>query len=94
MIWVVTCAALLASLTAVGLIVYWQRDKRARRNYRDAAFLAVGVMWGLMALSRYLAHAPERWLMWFSVALAAATPVTIWDARRRDARDDAAQRRD
>ncbi|OBA79177.1 hypothetical protein A9W99_03275 [Mycobacterium sp. 1164966.3] len=89
LVWFVMCAALVASVTSLALFIYWGRDKPARRTYRDAAFVALGAMWGLLALSRYLVDASPRWMMWFSALLAAATPISIWEARRKDARDDA-----
>lgn len=89
MVWFVGCAALVASVTSVALFIYWRRDKPAQRAYRDAAFVALGVMWGLIALSHYLGHSAPRWMVWFYAVVAVATPISIWGARRKDARDDA-----
>jgi energy-converting hydrogenase Eha subunit A len=88
MIWFVVCAALVASVISAALFVYWRRDKPARRPYRDAAFVALGVMWGLFALTRYLGHSGPRWMVWVYAALAVAAPISIWEARRKDARDE------
>ena len=60
MFWFVQCAALAAAVSSVALIIYWRRDKPARRPYRDAAFVALGVMWGLFALGHYLHHSSPR----------------------------------
>ena len=89
MVWFVMCAALVAAVTSVSLFIYWRRDKPARRSYRDAAFVASGVMWGLLGLGRYLGHVAPRWMVWLCAALAVATPLSIWESRRKDARHDA-----
>jgi uncharacterized membrane protein YfcA len=86
------CAVLAVSVTSLALFIYWWRDKPARRSYRDAAYVALGVMWGLFALSNYLHHSAPRWMVWLYAVLAVATPISIWDARRKDARDDARTR--
>ena len=86
--WFLTCAALVASVSSVVLLIYWHRDKPARRPYRDAGFVALGVMWGLFALVDYLDHSLPRWMAWVYVVLAVATPILIWEARRKDARDE------
>jgi 4-hydroxybenzoate polyprenyltransferase len=89
MVWFVVCAALLSAVTSVTMFIYWGRDKPARRTYRDAAYVAVGVVWGLFALGRYLGHMAPGWMVWLYAALAVATPFSIWEARRKDARNDA-----
>jgi hypothetical protein len=86
MVWFVLCAALVTSVTSAALFIYWRRDKPARRPYRDAAFIVLGVMWGLLALGRYLGHVEPRWMMWLCAFLALASPFSIWEARRKDAR--------
>jgi len=91
-VWFVACAALVAAVTSGALFIYYRRDKPARRTYRDAAYVALGVMWGMLALSRYLGHAATPWRMWLCVALAVLAFVSIWEARRKDARDDAQTR--
>ena len=75
MVWFVVCAALVASATSVALFTYWRRDKPARRSHRDAALVALGVMWGLIALSHYLGHSTPRWMAWVCAVLAVATPI-------------------
>lgn len=87
-VWFLECAGFVAAVTSVGLIVSYRGDKLARRTYRDAAFVASGVMWTLFALSRYLAHSAPRFLVWFFAVAALATFFSIWDARRKDARND------
>lgn len=86
MVWFAFGAALVASVTSVALFIYWRRDKPARRSYRDASSVALGVMWGLLALSRYLGHVEPRWMVWLCALAALASPVSIWEARRKDAR--------
>jgi hypothetical protein len=73
----------------LALFIYWRRDKPARRTYRDAAYVALSVMWGLFALSYYLVHSAADWRVWFCAVLAVLTPISIWEARRKDAREDA-----
>jgi hypothetical protein len=85
-VWFFFGAALVASVTSVALFVYWRRDKPARRPYRDASSAALGVMWGLFALVRYLGHTEPRWMVWLCAAAAVASPLSIWEARRKDAR--------
>jgi hypothetical protein len=75
--------------SSVALFIYWRRDKPARRTYRDAIFVALGVTWGLLALSRYLSHSEPRWLVWSYAVLALLSPISIWESRRKDARDKA-----
>jgi uncharacterized membrane protein YfcA len=94
MVWFVLCAALVAAVTSVALSIYWRRDKPARRSYRDAAFMALGVMWGLCALTAYLGQSAPRWIAWFYAVAAVTTPISIWQARRKDARDEARRARD
>jgi hypothetical protein len=88
------CASLVASVTSVALFIYWRRDKAARRPYRDASSAALGVMWGLIALDRYLGHAGPGWMVWLCALAALASPISIWEARRKDARDEARHARD
>jgi hypothetical protein len=92
MVWFVFCAAAAASVTSVALFIYSRRDKPARRPYREAAYLALGVMWGLIALTHYLGHSAPRWMVWFCAVLAAAAPMAIWEERRKAARKDARDR--
>ena len=89
MVWFVLCAAGVASVTSVALFIYWRHDKPARRSYREAAFVALGVMWGLIALGHYLLHSAPRLLVWLGALAAVAAPISIWEARRKDARNDA-----
>jgi hypothetical protein len=89
LVWLVVGAALVAAGTGLALFIYYRRDKPARRGYRDAAYVALSVMWGLIALSHYLGDSPSRWTVWLYAVLAAATPLSIWEARRTDAREDA-----
>jgi hypothetical protein len=86
MVWFVVCAAFVASASSAALFIYWRRDKPARRPYREAAYVALGVMWALIALGQYLGHSARSWMVWVCAVLAVATPISIWEARRKDAR--------
>jgi hypothetical protein len=71
-------------MAAIAMFWYWSRDKQSRVPYLYAAYIAFGVMFGIVAWLNYIDHQVVRWNVWLPAAMAVFFPVSgIWSQRRK-----------